>query len=139
MAKDKNPKTPPVETKKPAAQTPQQPKPKLDINAVLNEADKDRSGKTFHGADKKAEALEKASNKNPFGAGRKAKKEEEKAKPFTLYFAPDEREEIKKACSALGGKSPQKFSNDMLLKMVRVLNGDSLKRTMLIGLLNEGE
>lgn len=140
MKKPTKPQTPPVENQ-PASNEAKPPKTKLNINDILTAADNEKSGKTFHGADKKAEALAAAERKgkNPFGAGRKQKKEEEKAKQFVLYYTSDEREAIEKACSTLGGKSPQKWSNEMLLKMVRVLNSDSMKRTMLIGLLNEGE
>ena len=118
--------------------TPNTKKPKLDINAVLSAADNDKSGKTFHGADKKAEALVKAS-KNPTGVGRKTKKDADKAKAFALYLSPEQRAEIEKAAAIMGQKSPQKWANAMILKMVAVINKGGTNKHLLIGLLNENE
>lgn len=110
-------------------------KPKLDINAVLAAADDDKSRKTFHGADKKAEQLERAASKN--GAGRKTKKEADKAKQFVLYLTPEQRADVEKAAAIMGQKSPQKWANDVLLKLTKVINQDNTNKLLLLGLLND--
>lgn len=110
-------------------------KPKLDINAVLNAAENDKSGKTFHGADKKAEELANA-NKKP--VGRKKKEKSEKDKQIgSMYFSPAEFEELEKARIELGIKSKPKYIKEVILQVTKVINGGGTNKLLLLGLLNE--
>lgn len=110
----------------------------INIDEVLANADKEKSKKTFHGADKKAERLSRAENGDK-SIGRPKKKEAEKAKPFTLYFTPEERKELEKAFGITSGstKTVQKWSNAMLLKLASVINDGDTNRYTLMGMLEE--
>lgn len=112
-------------------------KKKLDIDAVLEQADKKGDKKTFHGADKKAEQLVRAQN-GVKAIGRPMKKETEKAKPFTLYYTPQERKELEEAFAKVANeKTVQKWSNAILLKMAAVINEGGANKYILLGMLEE--
>jgi hypothetical protein len=112
-------------------------KKKIDIDAMLNQADKDSSEKTFHGADAKAEKLiaaEKKLKKEEDGRGRPEVPEAEKAKPFVLYLTPGELKSLDRVSTQ---KSTKKWAKSILLDLAEVLEAGGQNKLLLMGILSE--